>query len=1653
MKRFFPVVIRRSTRIILNKAVCLNLALVMLFNLTSPVFAAATQNKQEEEKLLQELNQELQAQYIKNASSPLDNYLNLCLKNNDKNACDKYITEVNKMFTDTADETAKGKEVKEEVFKPLSQKTFIKDLTENTKKEVEDNSLAITQEYNKQKNLLEQQYKGVGINSPEYSSYIFAKSSLDNWQKQNLKSLTDWQQEILENSDSHYQIYLEEFEKNVQEYKQDKENALNEYLKELANDTMAAYQKASDKSKLKFVPVFVYLLSMESPKAKLLTSAQRSEIYRFFNKVVSPANKTNPCAYRTRARNENELSVYNAWQDELKRIEEQTSRTPSVRDQVAAQTRGYEQRISNDLRAPITELVDEAACQAALSATTGLSYFKGWDMSQVAMFMTKNSMEPMASQVLLVGTQTLIEANRLDAFTIVTQYMVEMEATYEKEDDLKIKEGFFFDGRFYKTPYVPSRYSAQDGGGDVWQDIAEMLSKDKTASSKQVQHLILDHSVKFSNGKVSFNHNLPFTYGLLIHNPEIIDSFVPSTATFNEKSVKGYSYNGASISVQYFDDHIDIYVKKADGPFYLGDSLNLEYFKQEGGTGIISVRELKKQLFDDYKRYKEKRTSEYKQVMSSKNLKPSAVFAEAFYKADFIDLTAEEKFNMDKALEAKYPHLKKIHANHKQKLEKTRLRADRVSGVITMIDVGLTLWFAADIYKGIKWSIKGIKSIRQLFKAGKAVKGLSDAKRIAFLKTFAKKNPDAVKLNRKLNRIKTMPQRMKNNFPKYKAQFKEYTNATAVLMTKYGGNPGGFVQTSMAAEKIRLPGFYARKVASATAQAAKVAAPINITKKDTWWNRLTGKAGKPKEYSSIKFNEEGILEIDGDLFKTYKATLKAEDIPAYNALVEKTIANLEKELELNKERIEFLAREYKKADSLSEAELLEYEKFRNKAKTLQELKERHYITFRFNDVKNLSIKEEWNMHEVGYVVLPIYDANGAIVSEVVLDKALKAVQNLTKEVENGKKIFLIDNKFYLDGELLNVSVGVPKATITLLGKSGAKVEDLSFFSFREKRDKMLSLYFNNALTFSAASTSLNLSLAKAPFSIPKEEGNRYYVSQGLNMGLSVAIPYLFSFLSPMAAPLVRRYGASRMQVTSLGIAGAGMTYAWLGGYSGFATKKRDENGNLVYDENGKTVIADKAPSYWPLIVASLASGISSSLTRASLNIAINRYQISKSTMTKSMLAKNFGSLFMTVIPAGADLAIGHKDNLDFSVSYPALAALSVVGAGLMLRNIPSSVARESKYLLMPNKIRKPENVRWRDLSLAEKWNLRPRLSDWRDLSRESINSFALVNPFAKTKTIMPYYLSFMSFGATESYSYFKVFNSLTRDTVEDYTEDVKKADGSPVFTSNDNKFIASAVATIPSFIVRWKFARKNDFSKGILHNILFTTAGITLLMAPSENLSKNENLALGIASGCLIGAGTANMYQYLQKLMLKDVASDMKLVRKYEGISSLKTTAQSAYAGANIGLAIPIVYSKGFAERYKKDEVDGQYSADFKANQRVLPIALGVYGLGIIPLFWTPFKADIVTPFTSRISKYSPLISIPFGINAMNNLFFSTRTQPATLPALRTSSPVYELNLPTQKLNFRPTYPTATPATSVQQDIEEEPTQAESSQEETQSEE
>jgi hypothetical protein len=331
-------------------------------------------------------------------------------------------------------------------------------------------------------------------------------------------------------------------------------------------------------------------------------------------------------------------------------------------------------------------------------------------------------------------------------------------------------------------------------------------------------------------------------------------------------------------------------------------------------------------------------------------------------------------------------------------------------------------------------------------------------------------------------------------------------------------------------------------------------------------------------------------------------------------------------------------------------------------------------------------------------------------------------------------------------------------------------------------------------------------------------------------------------------------------------------------------------------------------------------------------------------MAVSMVAKNIGSLAMTAIPWAMEFKYGN-DNVDFSISYPWLAGLAMFGGFLMWKNIPAKVAREAGYKIA----------------------LR---NGGKGYVKEMFRPFGL---FASSK-VWPYYAAFLSFGATESYGLFTTYNIFAKDNVNNIMADTG-------FSKNTNKLIASSVVTLPSFLVRRFVQRKTGFSQGIVNNVLLTTAGTIGLMIPSEDLSPAANIAIGATSGILIGSGTAHMYQYLQNRMLASVTKDMTLIRKYGSVTGLKTTAQSFYSGANIGLALPLAYSI-VAENQKVAEVEkAQFSHDFKVNQKTLPIAFGVYGFGTVPLLrYTP---------VGKAMSISKFISFPYGAYGIYDLIDS----------------------------------------------------------------
>lgn len=1624
MKKILSVMSGKKVILLCKKTICLALSLSLFINLATPAFAGLKQQIVEDDKILAELEDSLQEEYSKKKSQPnaTEKALKDCLEKNSYSQCVNYVNILNNAFITTRDKIESGKDEKEKKYTPISKKEYKKQLKENTEREYKKNIESIEKQFNRENQIIDFQYQNAVFNTPEYTSLLIEKSDLSNWKKENENNLNSWKEEVLNNIDKYYDKYVEEFEKRAEEYKKDQEEAQNEAFKELTENVMKVYDKVGNDVKRNMIDILVMILSVETSKVKFFSSEQRSKIYKLLINTVYPNNSGsthyNPCRFHTRARYDSEMKDYYEYMAAKSKKEEELRSTLSIRDQTAKQARPYEVMIENTLQAPITEPVDAAACEAAVSALNGLSFFKNWDMTTVMTFMLQNTKEPIAAQALLMGAKTLIDANRLDAFYALEIGLLEEEAKNSNEEDLKFKESIFFDNRFYRTPYQYSRYSQSDGGGDVWQDIIQMLSQ--KAAADNVLHNIMDSSVSFSGNKIYFNHGLPLIYGILLYNPRVIDTFIPEVAAYSynqERYGSGYEYKGDPVKVLYFDDHVEMYVVQDGGSlFYLGDNATFNYISNKGYRTSGNSGEIRQQLYKNFQRHKNQHITDYKNYIAKTGMKASAVFAEAFYNADFVDLTVEEKLAMDKALEKKYPNLKKYSSTHKKKLENNRRNLDITTGVITIIDVALSFWCVADLYKVAKWGVRSIKGLRTLIKAGKAVATLSATRKVVFFRNLIAENKEVINVHRRIKKIKSINSRITNKFPAYRSGTQltrmSRDGSRMLTVTKLDGTPvmlgqntkkGQIIESEfskimmgtrdhlgvpagMQGQRLAVQQYNKYlatprkgdlwKKAAKVASTAKVSGPIHIFER----NGVT-----PMSYKEIKFNKEGYFEIDGDLFKTFKATMEPKDITKYSSLLEGIIADLEKTLSLNKEKILY----YKNNVSiLSAEELLEHEKFNNLAKYLDMLKQKRYVTLRLRN-QPFSVAEKWRLHKKGYEVVPLYNTDGNIVANVSLDMALKNSIGLSQTIKSGNRLLLKDNKIFIGGKPLEVNIGAPKEVITLMAKSGAKAEDMSFLTLIKKPSKMWPLFFNNMLSLSAGATSLNMSLSQAPFNNPNDP---HYIPQPIIFGVSVGFPYAFSLLSPMAAPFVKRFGAANVQTTALVIGGGGMAYAAFNKYNGFASKKKDAFGKVIYDENGHTMTADEAPSYKPLVIASLASGVSSSLTRASLNAAIHRYQTTKASMTLSMLAKNVGSLSMVLLPWGAQ-AVWGKNNVDFSFSYPALGVLALLGIVAMKGFIPSSVAREFGYKIMPRKTTKL-----------------PRLRDFGDATKEIFKPFSL---FASAK-IMPYYLSYLSFGATESFVFFKTYNSFRRDSVENYMSDHTNS------SKNFNKLLASVLVTLPSAGVRFFVKRKTTFSKGIFNSILLTTAGTIGLMLPSENFSNRTNIAIGILSGTLVGFGTANMYQYLQKTMIasvEDIAAKgvLPLARKFDGVTGLTTTAISFYSGAYIGSFIPYGYSLVSEKKLQAG------ATDFEANQSVLPLALGVYGLGTIPLLFTPMGRNLIT----KVSPYTPLFSIPAGVFGIRDLYQQSQSQQNSLMQpytikINNNLPAFKLGPQKQTLELMP---------------------------------
>ena len=161
------------------------------------------------------------------------------------------------------------------------------------------------------------------------------------------------------------------------------------------------------------------------------------------------------------------------------------------------------------------------------------------------------------------------------------------------------------------------------------------------------------------------------------------------------------------------------------------------------------------------------------------------------------------------------------------------------------------------------------------------------------------------------------------------------------------------------------------------------------------------------------------------------------------------------------------------------------------------------------------------------------------------------------------------------------------------------------------RDKVNTLYWLQVLSLSAASTGL----------IGPLRQNYPEMTNTQETLITVALPYIPSFLSPFWAPFVKRFGSANMMKASLGLSAGSLAISTLTGFNGL----NDAN---IYNPN--------KPSLTPLLLSASFIGLASSLTRASFN-PLMKEMGGGGGLLKGMMYKNAGSFLMILPPLGFQL--------------------------------------------------------------------------------------------------------------------------------------------------------------------------------------------------------------------------------------------------------------------------------------------------------------------------------------------------------------------------------------------------------------------------------
>lgn len=461
-------------------------------------------------------------------------------------------------------------------------------------------------------------------------------------------------------------------------------------------------------------------------------------------------------------------------------------------------------------------------------------------------------------------------------------------------------------------------------------------------------------------------------------------------------------------------------------------------------------------------------------------------------------------------------------------------------------------------------------------------------------------------------------------------------------------------------------------------------------------------------------------------------------------------------------------------------------------------------------------------------------------------------------------------------------------------------------------NKLLPLFFATGLSLSSASVGLIA---------PLETTYRDRITDTHKTWISLAFPYLPSLFAPALAPLVMRWGALRVVQAALGTVAVGLTVPWMAGFNG----KLNEN---------------KLPPLWPLFVSGAGIGISSALSRSGLNILIDTMG-GGGKLLRSMMFKNAGSLVLLVpswlytwsklrvLPGitGQTLpeSVLAKPAGDFSLAFPVLTVATTGVLGFL------SLARISPVIGRSSAVQAGQKMKF-----------------WSEMGRSWKTMFA--------PEVLPLATSAFFFTGFEAAAFSKASSQAFRPFFEN-----RKFIKNTIPGNRKNAismFTGISVAALP-FTARYLAPKLlNAFAKPLqpayeYKKMLWLSYGMNAaggLMLMKYGLDQDPQMWQMLAGIGLMGLGTANVTQSLQKLANIKVGSGVTIARTVKGMSAvqaaqrateLKNITMTGFSWSQIGLAaIPLIQSS-----YVDREVSRGVVSSSKGPLSSIWIPLGSLGL------------------------------------------------------------------------------------------------------------